>query len=43
MDKRNFLGVGRYGTSTFNFFIVFWDTLLTVNFQCHGKDWLSFL
>jgi len=27
MDKRNFLEVGRYDTSTFDFFRVFWDTL----------------
>src|SRR6218665_2922489 len=30
MDKRNFLEVGRYDTSTFHFFHVFWDTLTYV-------------
>jgi len=28
MDKRNFLEVDRYDTCTFNFFLVFWDTLI---------------
>jgi len=27
MDKRNFPEVGSYDTSTFYFFLVFWDTL----------------
>ena len=30
MDKRNFLEVGRYDTSTFHFFRVFWDTLVCI-------------
>ena len=30
MDKRNFLEVGRYDTSTFHFFRVFWDTLVDI-------------
>jgi len=31
MDKRNFLEAGRYDTSTFHMFCVFWYTLLMAN------------
>src|SRR6218665_902152 len=35
MDKRNFLEVGRYDTSTFHFFHVLWDTLICTHTYLH--------
>ena len=37
MNKRNFLEVGRYDTSTFQFFLVFWDTLIPMIYRSIGQ------